>query len=174
MRRLSQRSAVALVIVAVVAVLAVVAGLLLTMAHKTAPVISGPSVTLGDDTAFAIEVVSEPGATMEGLSGRERLDSGHGMSFQYGQSVNTGVWMPDMHFPLDIAWISQGRVTGIITLQPCPTPSTHQNCPASAAPGPIDGMLEVPAGELKDVEVGDTVMLNGVPTPTAPSAVGSH
>jgi len=42
-----------------------------------------------------------------GLSGRLSLDENQGMFFVFDDTGNHGIWMKDMNYPLDIAWITK-------------------------------------------------------------------
>ena len=81
------------------------------------------------------------------------------MYFAFRTPQSHGVWMPDMHFPIDVAWIANGKVVGVLTLQPCSQHRGPEQCPVHNSPGPVDAMLEVPKGALSGVHVGDAIVL---------------
>ena len=78
------------------------------------------------------------------------------MLFRFGSSDAHQVWMADMKFPLDIAWIGAGKVVATDTLPPC-TESDQNACPRWTAPSTVDALLEVPAHSLTTVTPGMTV-----------------
>ncbi|MBZ6371365.1 MAG: DUF192 domain-containing protein [Microbacterium hominis] len=55
--------------------------------------------------------------------------------------------------PLDVVWIREGRVIGVVTLQPC----SSDPCPREASPDVVDAILEAPAGTFADVAPGAAV-----------------
>ncbi|WP_426621892.1 DUF192 domain-containing protein [Microbacterium sp. As-52] len=61
--------------------------------------------------------------------------------------------------PLDVVWIRDGRVAGIATLQPC----SSAPCPHEASPGPVDAILEAPAGTFGSAAPGSVVDVGSVP-----------
>lgn len=66
------------------------------------------------------------------------------------------VWMAGMTIPLDAAWIVDGKVAAIRTLQPCRA-ADQARCPRWNSPTAVEFLLEVPAGGLDDVAVGARV-----------------
>lgn len=66
--------------------------------------------------------------------------------------------MAGMRFPLDIAWISAGRVIAVDTLQPC-IETDQRQCPRWTSPAEVDALLEVPAGALNGVQRGSPLTL---------------
>jgi hypothetical protein len=64
------------------------------------------------------------------------------MLFVFGDRAPTTFWMKGMRFPLDIVWIDRGRVTGIERDAPVPKGEP----PLYPSTGPVDHVLEVPAG----------------------------
>ncbi|MBW2242825.1 MAG: DUF192 domain-containing protein [Deltaproteobacteria bacterium] len=108
------------------------------------------------------DVADTPTRRQRGLSGRPSLTAGRGMLFPYDPPGRPVFWMPDMHFDIDIVWIRAGRILGVTANIP------HQvspPLPRYSPPGPIDLVLEVPAGsaERNGWRVGDAVRVD--PTP---------
>ena len=116
------------------------------------------TVTVGDGLNFTVDIATTSDEVRQGLSGREGLPAGTGMLFIFGTSGPMSVWMPDMSFPIDVAWIIDNTVYPIGTLQPCP-PGDKENCPKTNSPGAVDGMLEVPAGALAGIPEGTPITL---------------
>ena len=77
------------------------------------------------------------------------------MWFPLEHAQRTEVWMQDTRVPLDVVWIRDGRVTGVVTLQPCSTDA----CPREASPGVVDAILEAPAGTFSHVSPETTVQV---------------
>lgn len=97
-----------------------------------------------------------------GLSGRRELLPGRGMLFPYAQPTRPSFWMPDMHFPIDIVWIREGRIVDLhrdVSHQVRPPLRTYR------PKVPIDWVLEVPAGTALRLgwEIGDPVTATPAP-----------
>lgn len=112
-------------------------------------------------TIDGVTVTAEQAATAEaqreGLGGRDSVPEGTGMWFPIEPAQRTEVWMQDTRVPLDVVWIRDGRVTGLVTLQPCST----DPCPREASPGVVDAILEAPAGTFPDTTPGAFVDVSG-------------
>lgn len=106
-----------------------------------------------DGVTVTVEQAISAEAQREGLSGRDTVPEETGMWFPIEPTQRTEVWMQDTHVPLDVVWIRDGRVTGIVTLQPCST----EPCPREPSPGDVDAILEAPAGTFAGVSPGVSV-----------------
>lgn len=98
-------------------------------------------VRIGDSVVLA-DVADSDVEHARGLSGRQSLESDHGMLFTFFQADEYAFWMKDMLFPIDIIWIgTDNRVVGVeAELSPETFPQTFQ--PST----PVRLVLEVPAG----------------------------
>lgn len=54
----------------------------------------------------AVTVADEDSERRQGLSGVKKLKESHGMLFVFDKEDNYGMWMKDMHIPLDIIFIN--------------------------------------------------------------------
>ena len=107
------------------------------------PVLPTGQMLVGD-TWLTVEVADEPNERAAGLSDRCGLSDGHGMVFLFEGPTQSGFWMKEMRFPLDIVWIAGRRIVQIDADVPAPAPGQD---PAIVTPWrPIDVVLEVPAG----------------------------
>lgn len=106
-----------------------------------------------DGVTITAEQAATNEAQREGLSGRDSVPEGTGMWFPIEPAQRTEVWMQDTRVPLDVVWIREGRVTGVVTLQPC----SSDPCPREASPGVVDAILEAAAGTFADVDPGAAV-----------------
>jgi uncharacterized membrane protein (UPF0127 family) len=108
-------------------------------------------------TIDGVTVIAEQATTTEaqrdGLSNRDAVPEGTGMWFPIDPAQQTEVWMQDTRIPLDVVWIRDGRVTGVVTLQPC----TSDRCPRETSPGVVDAILEAPADTFAGIANGTTV-----------------
>lgn len=112
---------------------------------------------------FRVEVAQTVEQQRAGLSGRDQLSAGAGMLFRFGTtSSEQQVWMAGVKFPLDIAWIADGKVLAIDTLTAC-TEADENACPRWTSPSPVDALLEVPAHSLTTVVPGMTVTIEELP-----------
>ncbi len=102
------------------------------------------AVVLGDNDKISVEIAASAAAREKGLSGRERLDAGHGMLFVFAAPNVYSFWMKDMKFPIDIIWIRGDEVVDLSTEVPVPKPGEALALykPRQAA----DRVLEVPSG----------------------------
>ena len=104
-----------------------------------------------------METVSTPEEIQLGLSGRSEIGS-DGMLFVINPPRQISFWMKDMLIPLDIIWISNGKITGIEKNVLPPIAGTPENkltnYPSS---NPIDYVLELKAGDADfwGIKIGD-------------------
>jgi|SRR3989338_83631 len=101
------------------------------------------TVTIGSFIVHA-EVAKSAEEQSRGFSYRENLADGQGMLFLFPRPVRPGFWMKEMRFPIDIIWIRDDRIVGIITN--LPIPQVGQNLAAYYPDGLVTAALEVPAG----------------------------
>lgn len=86
-----------------------------------------------------------------GLGSLFELPPQRGLLFVFEQSKRHGFWMKDMHFPIDIIFIKDGRVDSVARhLTPGDLRGVYPK-------GEIDQALEVNAGEAMEVQSGDQV-----------------
>jgi uncharacterized membrane protein (UPF0127 family) len=102
------------------------------------------------DQSLVVEVADTDYLRSRGLSYRAGLDPGTGMLFVYNAPKPLTFWMYEMQFCLDIIWINNGEIRGAAE-SVCPVPgAAAQDLPIYASPEPVQYVLEVPAGWLKD------------------------
>lgn len=63
---------------------------------------------------FRVELADTDKERERGLSGREGIAADAGMLFVFPEPVIVPFWMKDMEFPIDIIWIADGRVVGVV------------------------------------------------------------
>lgn len=80
------------------------------------------------------------------------------MYFELGERRQVTFWMKEMHFPLDIIWIDNGKIVGIEKNAPIPT---SVNIPTFPSPTQVTNVLEVNAGfsDKNNLKTGDKVAL---------------
>lgn len=108
------------------------------------PVLPTTSLQIGN-AMLEVELATTDAERSQGLSGRTSLPEGKGMFFVFDSPGNWGIWMKDMHFPIDIIWADQNGE--VITVVENATPESY---PKSFYPSvPAQYVLEVPAGFAK-------------------------
>lgn len=104
-------------------------------------------ILVGDKT-LTVEVVSKSDSITQGLSGRSEIGS-DGMLFVLPQKMFSTFWMKDMHFDLDIIWITDGAIVKIDKNVPKPQPDTPANRLATyPSDGEVEMVLELDAGAV--------------------------
>jgi uncharacterized membrane protein (UPF0127 family) len=98
------------------------------------------TVSIGKATVKA-EVVATPDKLYRGLSFRKGLPEGRGMLFALPERERQVFCMRAMEFPIDIIWIARGQVLGLEE-----NVSHLDQAREYCSPGPVDYVLEVPAG----------------------------
>lgn len=111
---------------------------------------------------FRVEVAQTADQQRDGLNGQDWLSEGTGMLFRFGNRAEQQVWMAGMTYPLDIAWIVDGKVLAVDTLTPC-TETDEDQCPRWTSPSAADALLEVPARSLATVVPGMPVTIEQQP-----------
>ena len=112
------------------------------------------------DQSLVAEVPVTLSERFRGLSGRAGLEPGRAMLFSCKPPQVLYMHMRGMLISLDFLWVASGRVIGITSDVP-PAP----RAPATISPpGPVDLVLEVPAGWAR---------AHGV-APGAPVRLGRH
>ncbi|MBP9749336.1 MAG: DUF192 domain-containing protein [Candidatus Pacebacteria bacterium] len=118
------------------------------------------NVSLGiRDALMSVEVVSKPDERRKGLSGREVIAEDAGMLFVFPTDELHGIWMPDMHFSIDILWLDTSLQ--VVDVHEGATPESYPEAfmPRRRA----RYVLEVPSGfvQTHGVRVGDVVTVQG-------------
>lgn len=114
-------------------------------------------VLIGDHLKVSVDVAATEVTREKGLSGRPGLASDQGMLFIFDHADTYAFWMKDMRFPLDLIWISGGRIADItadVPVQPAGAP-----LPTYTPRVPVDRVIEVSAGfaQANGLRVGEPV-----------------
>jgi uncharacterized membrane protein (UPF0127 family) len=109
-------------------------------------------VTVGQ-VGVKAEVVRSPGKVYLGLGRRQELPEGRGMLFIMPRMEVQNFCMRGMQFPIDIIWITQGKIVGVEKNVSPKFTGTH------CSPEPVNYVLEVPGGfaDRHGIKVGDPV-----------------
>jgi len=128
---------------------------------KPVPNQNQPFVKIGD-THISVEVMRSAEQKAKGLSGRTSLAENAGMLFVFSPKQKVSFWMIDMHFPIDIIWIADGKIIGIEKNAPAPEKGTpNDKLPLYYSPSEIDHVLEVNSGfsEKHSIKTGDSIKI---------------
>ncbi len=123
---------------------------------------SGKENIVVGPVSIPVEIRDTPEGRKQGLSGRESLPADEGMLFVFPTKDTQQFWMPDMHFPIDIVWITGGKVVGIEAN--VSNKFDSDNPVYYSSPEPVDYVLEVNAGFMArhNLKVGEAVDLNNI------------
>lgn len=116
------------------------------------PALESAHIRLPSGESISIEVARTGPEQILGLSGRESLPENHGMLFVYDQLTLPSFWMRDMHFPIDIIWLHDGEIVGVVER------FAPESFPESVSPEVgVNAVLEVNAGffEHQGLVIGD-------------------
>lgn len=117
------------------------------------------SPTLKIGTAnISIEIANTSSTRARGLSYRPSLPKDQGMLFVLDAPETVSFWMNEMRFPLDLIWISRGRVVQLT--DDVPPPAQTDGVPVTVNSNQIvDRVVEVGAGFIKahQINIGDIV-----------------
>lgn len=62
-----------------------------------------------NDVLLNVDMASTDAERKKGLSGRDGLAEDEGMLFVFDSEGYYGIWMKDMNFPIDIAWLNKDK-----------------------------------------------------------------
>lgn len=105
------------------------------------------------DREWLVEKVASPESRAKGLSDRDTLCPDCAMLFRFDTEGAYGFWMKDMRFPIDIAWIREGKIVHIERRVPADFKGTM------TPRVPADTVLETNAGDLDDTPTGAEVII---------------
>lgn len=104
---------------------------------------------------FSYEVSDSVEERALGLSGREGMPQDHAMLFIFPAPIQSGIWMKDMNFPIDIVWLDTNKT--VIYLEEDVAPETYPEIfyPDTKA----NYVVEFNAGTAESIglEIGDTL-----------------
>lgn len=111
-----------------------------------------------NDEIFSVAVARGPTDQARGLIGCQSIPEHSGMYFPYATAAVPQFWMRGMSIPIDIVWISDGQVIGIVPSVP-PVEKFVVDPPLYRPPRPVTGVLELGAGKAAEygIVVGQAV-----------------
>ncbi len=95
-----------------------------------------------NDTTFEIERALTQEERVQGLSGRDSIDKGNGLLFDFYEEGDWGIWMKDMKFSIDMIWLDGHSVITDIEQNVSPDTYPQTFCPDK----PARYVVEVNAG----------------------------
>lgn len=111
------------------------------------------------DHQIQFELADNAAEQAVGLSTKTGLESNQGMLFAFTEPNIPSFWMKNMQFPIDIIWIHQDRVVGVVSnVQPQPgVPDSELTTYFPETP--VNFVLEVQAGwaEQNGLQIGQNV-----------------
>ena len=121
-------------------------------------------ITVGDKKVN-VQIAKTNEERSKGLSGTKSLKDDSGMLFIFSAKSSPLFWMKDMLIPLDMIWITDGKIVKIEKNVPVPAPNTPDNALKTYSAGqPVDHILEVNAGysDKNNINVGESVDLSAI------------
>jgi uncharacterized protein len=115
---------------------------------------SGTTLYIGG-RSYSLEVANTNQERELGLGKRASMPANQGMLFVFGQSTPECFWMKDMHFSLDMIWLSADKQ--IVHIEQNVSPNTYPQtfCPNE----PAKYVIELNAGTAAttDMQAGETL-----------------
>jgi hypothetical protein len=107
-----QKSPLLLIVISTFIVFTLIADFLFI--QKKAEYADYKNIKVGSEN-LRLEVADTAAKREKGLSGRQSIGSNKGMLFDFKQSGDWGIWMKDMNFNIDIAWlVKEGKIVHIL------------------------------------------------------------
>lgn len=120
------------------------------------------NIKIGEQYIVA-EMAKTEADRQKGLGGRTSIGLNEGMYFMFDEPGVYSFWMKDMKFPIDLVWISNGKIVGFEeNMQPPADPNAPDSQLKSYLPLElVDRVLELHAGRvaLFKATVGDSVLV---------------
>lgn len=155
---MGKRKVILISIVSIVALITLIAGIFF-MARKVNAVRDDVEVKIADATIIA-GVARTDAEQEKGLGGYAEIGMQEGMQFPFEEPTWPTFWMKDMLFPIDIVWVSEGKVLGVVENIDPQIGAQEDELKLYDPPDFIDSALELHAGAVKkfNIKVGDEVV----------------
>ncbi|HUD03277.1 MAG TPA: DUF192 domain-containing protein [Patescibacteria group bacterium] len=110
------------------------------------------------NTVFTLEVADTDKTREKGLSDRYNLPKNSGMLFDFKTLGDWRMWMIDMRFDIDMAWLNSNNQ--IIYIKTDATPGSYPQTFGAGSPSRY--VIEVPANTFNelDIHIGDPIKIN--------------
>jgi uncharacterized membrane protein (UPF0127 family) len=100
-------------------------------------------------TQINVETAAGSKELTTGLSGRPCIEPSWGMLFDFGREGQYKIWMKDMKFPIDVAWIDSSHK--VVAMEIDFKPSTYPEQRANQSPARY--VLEIGANRSKELNM---------------------
>jgi hypothetical protein len=114
-----------------------------------------PTTALLGTTTISLEHAETMAEKIHGLSDRESLPKDRGLLFTFSEPQKTGIWMKNMHFPIDVLWLDENfKIVHIVRDM---KPESYPN--VFYPPQPAIYVLEINAGIVSSggIKEGDVI-----------------
>jgi len=111
-----------------------------------------------NEQIFRVEIAESASERVQGLSRRETLAEDEGLLFIFPEEDLHGIWMKDMFFALDIAWISEDLE--IVHIEEMVSPDTYPEAFYPNVPASYVLELNESVFESKGIGLGDTIVIH--------------
>ena len=116
-----------------------------------------------DEQYIVADTAKTESERSKGLSGRESIGLNEGMYFIFNAPGAYNFWMKGMKIPIDLIWISEGKIIGFEENMQPPVDLNIPDSELKNYPSPelVDRVLELHAGRvaLLKAKVGDMIMV---------------
>lgn len=118
----------------------------------------GNTIKIGNSN-IVVEIARTDAEQERGLGGRSALGAYNGMVFIFDPPTIPGFWMKNMNFPIDIVWISENRVIGVVENADPQIGVPENELKIYTPPSSVDSVIELHAGAFtaSNAKVGDEV-----------------
>jgi uncharacterized membrane protein (UPF0127 family) len=108
-----------------------------------------------DKHEITVDIAKTAQERVRGLSGRDAICETCGMIFVFDDMDVRHFWMKEMVFDIDVVWITDDRIIGLTEH----VSHSGQERSVFVSPGPVNRVLELPAGYIADhgISVGQKV-----------------
>ena len=102
-----------------------------------------------DKPSINLEIANSEKERKIGLMYRKSLDKYSGMFFDYNELREVKIWMKNTIIPLDIIFLKGSKIVHIVQ-NALPCMELNTNCPKFSAGQPVDAVIEVNSGIVKE------------------------
>jgi uncharacterized membrane protein (UPF0127 family) len=146
-KTVSARKRIVLLSIGGAALVVAVTVSLFSLLHQTENV--DAAVLQSGGRRYMLSLASTQREQQLGLGGRKLLPQDQGMLFIFGQPSVQCFWMKDMHFPIDMIWVSASRRVEYIKANVSPSSYPNTFCPNAQA----KYVIELNAGQAKQAHL---------------------
>lgn len=122
--------------------------------------LKSPTATI-DHHTFIIDIAKTSSEQEVGLAKYKTLPKDHAMYFPFAYSDYYAFWMKNMHFPIDMLFIENGKIVTIYKNVPAPK-NVNEQLPTYKPTAPVNAVLEINVGLTKQYgfRINDSVIIS--------------